>query len=389
MEKKMKKSYLLSLTLLIVMPLIAACAPRTVPTQVAMPIPGITPGMPGETTKEAWEVEFEKIARAAKKEGKLVLYSGEGRMAIDPLAKRFEEIYGIKMEIILGRSPEIAARLKAERRGGLNLMDVYIGGASTGLTVLKPEGFFSPLEPALIVPDAKNPNIWWKGRLPLVDKDGYMLALRLSPSTVITINTSLVKPEEINSLRDLLNPRWKGKMVMTHPFDGAGRFWVAYAADALGIDYLRELAKQEPLLTRDVRLQGDWVAKGKYPIALGLRSEMGAELSRAGAPVREIVPREGIYISSGASNLALGNKPHNPNAARLFVNWMLTREAQTIFSFADGSESARNDVPSDHVSSNLRRDPRLKYFDTNDENFLLEREKWDKLSSEIFASLMR
>lgn len=380
----MKEIIILAVIMLLL--LLVGCASQVTTIQPEAPS---APDKPISTVKAAWEEQWEQLVREAKKEGRMNLYSGEGSSVIEPLIKAFHEKYAIKVDAISARSPELGAKIHAERRAGLYLMDVYIGGASTALNALKPVGTFDPLEPVFIMPETLNPKTWWGENVPWVDKDRTLFALRNSPNPIVVINTRLVKPEEIRSLRDVLNPKWKGKIIVDDPTVGGGGFSFAFMLETMDVDFLRDLAKQEPYIFRDPRLEAEWLAQGKSAIVLNLKSEAVAEFKKAGAPLLEVLTQEGAYITSGAANLALANRALHPNAARLFINWIVTKETQTIFSLADGTQSARVDVPSAHVDSTFRRQPGVKYFNTNDEEFLLGVEKRNKLAREIFGHLMK
>src|SRR3970282_1988369 len=99
---------------------------------------------------------------------------------------------------------------------------------------------------------------------------------------------------------------------------GSGSTWFAInmATNNLSMDYMRELAKQEPMLSRDERLQVEWVARGKYPIGIALDNEIIIEFQRAGAPLIDLLLTDEVpYITAGGSNIALMNRVPHPNAA--------------------------------------------------------------------------
>ena len=93
-------------------------------------------------------------------------------------------------------------------------MDVYIHGTTTGLTVMNPMGAFDPLEPALILPDVKNPQNWRNGILEFIDAGRRILVTTARQRGTIFINSELVDFKEFKSYKDLLNPNWKGKLAM-------------------------------------------------------------------------------------------------------------------------------------------------------------------------------
>jgi iron(III) transport system substrate-binding protein len=157
----------------------------------------------------------------------------------------------------------------------------------------------------------------------------------------------------------------------------------------MGLDYMRELAKQEPIINRDERLQVEWVAKAKYPIGMALKKEIITEFQRAGATILESTGAEGAGMSSGSDNIGLINKAAHPNAAKLYLNWFLSKEGQTVASTSTGNLSTRMDVPFSHVDPVLIPEPDKQYFFSDQEEFLLKAEPERKMAKEIFGHLVK
>lgn len=380
--------------LCLVLLLVVACAPKSeaVPSP-ASPKPAseeVAPAGPKAVVKEAWEVEWEKVMEAAKKEGGLVLFTTAGAEVRSALVVAFKARYGLQLEAVGARGGEITQKIMSERRAGLYLGDVYVGGTTTPTTELKPVGALDPLEPALILPDVTDPKVWWEGKLPWVDRDHYLLSITLYPSTTYAINTNLVKAEELKSYRDLLNPKWKGKMVMNDPsIPGSANRWFGGVSQSMGLDFMRELAKQEPLIIRDQRLQVEWLAHGKYLVAVAPDTAPMASFKEAGAPVSYITPVEGSIMTSGHGNVSLVNKAPRPNASRVFINWLLTKEGQAVFSRATQNPSTRVDVSEEYVDPAKRRVPGVKYYNSENEEFLLAGPDRMKVAREIFGHLIK
>lgn len=373
---------------LMVLLVLVACVPQAAPAPVATPV-AVAP-LSQAPAKEGWEVEWDKVMEAAKKEGSVVFSSTAGAEVRAPVASAFKGKYGLRVESVGARGGEISEKLKAERRAGLHLVDVYIGGPTTVLTDLKPAGVLDPLEPALILPEVKDPKVWWRGQLPWGDKDHYLISFTQYPSSTYAINTELVRAEELKSYRDLLNPKWKGKMVMNDPtLPGAGNTWFARVGYIImSLDFLRELAKQEPVILRDQRLQVEWLAHGKYAIAIAPDTTPMAYFGKAGAPVSYVTPVEGLVLAAGHGNVSLVNRAPHPNAAKVFINWLLSREGQEVWSRATLNPSVRLDVSSEHVEPEKRREPGVKYY-VQDEEFYLANPEQVKVAKEIFGHLLK
>lgn len=337
----------------------------------------------------ASESDWQKLVDAAKKEGVLSLYTIAGPETRIDIAKAFKDKFGINTEFVSGRGGELAEKLLTERRAGLYLADITIGGGTTPITQLKPEGVLSSVKQTFILPEVLDLTKWFQGKHWWVDKEGtYVLGFTLFTSPYVLINTDLVKEEELKSYRGLLNPKWKDKIIINDPsIAGTGaRFFGVVGAKIMGYDFMRELAKQNPMITRDRRLQVESVARGKYPIGLGAESVSISEFRSAGAPIKDHMPSEGSGLVSGSGNLSLIERAPHPNAAKLFINWFLTKEGQTLWSKSLLNPSARIDVPTDHVDPVRVPSQGQTYFMSDAEEFLLEQPDHMKVSREIFGS---
>lgn len=372
---------------------LASCSPKSAPAP-AKAVPDSTADRAAtapQSPKEKLQEEWDSIVREAKKEQKVVVYGVPGAEVTRMLSEGLKSKYGIIVEGIAGRGSEVTEKLVAEHKAGLYLADVFISGSETAIIRAKPAGVLTSIEPALILSEVTDPKIWYRGELPFLDRGRYVLSFLAYPSAPLTINTTMVKTEELRSFRDLLNPKWKGKIILNNPLvPGSGSKWVeVMGSGLLGWDFLRELAKQDLLITQDQRLQVEWVARGKYPIAIATFSPAVTELRLAGAPITEWTPAEGTHSTSGQSNTGLVNKAAHPNAARVFINWLFSLEGQSVASRGYGRQSARIDVPTDHLDSVSLRDPKIKYFNGDDEDWLLKQPERIKIVREIFGTQPR
>lgn len=328
----------------------------------------------------------------AKKEGRLSLYSsadGELRVA---LIKKMRENFGLALEMVTGTGAELTLKILNERKAGIYNIDVYIGGVPTILNDLKPQGVFNPISPQLFLPQVLDPKAWWGGELPYIDKDKTAVAFVTNISPPLAINTNIVGREEIKSYLDLLNPRWKGKMILMDPSapgTASGWFAAVIGSGKLDLDYMRKLAQMDLTVTRDQRLQVAWLAQGKYLVAIAPQPISVSQFKKDGAPVELISLKEGGHVSSSSGNIATVNKAPHPNAAKLFINWHLTSEGQTIYTRSIFQQSARVDVPTDHLDSDSLRKPEENYFNSSNEEFIKLRPEYNKMAREIFGPLMR
>lgn len=373
------------LFLLLVLPFfLFSCAKETATSQAPISKPS---SVTQEPLKEGWEQEWGKILQNAKKEGKVVIYTSGASSLIFAMQKGFKEKYGINAEFISGRGEELLEKIKSERRADLFLPDLVIGGSDIPLLLIKPQGFLDKLEPLLLLPEVTEPKVWWKSALPWLDKDYTSLGFSLFVSIPIAYNTNLVKAEEMKSYRELLKPKFKGKIVMDDPtVSGVGIGIISVlGAKIMGWDFIRELAQQDPVIQRDARLEFEWLAQGKHFVLVAVKPELSLEFKQAGAPIETIVPEEGGAVTSGTGVIAAFNRRPHDNAARLFINWLLTKEGQRVFARAYSAPSARVDVPTEGLNPVTIPKPGVEYFRNNDEDFVIKRGEYMKTAREIFG----
>lgn len=339
--------------------------------------------------------EWDALVAAAKREQRLSIYTSQRPEAREAITRAMREKFGIEVDFIAGRASEVVNKLKAERQAGLYLADVGLMGPTTFTNELVPLNALIPLDPVLILPDVKDPSKWLDGRLPYLDKGHMAFRVVLTALPFYSRNTDLVKPEEINYSTDLLNPKWKGKIAMNDPsISGNAADWFAFTLMETmgmekGLQFMQGLAKQEPQVTRDERLLAEWIAKGKYAIGTGSSPSAPAQFIKMQAPIAFIETKEPKSMSSGSGLLEMFKDGPHPNASKLFVNWILSKEGSAIYAPASEYPSARVDVPKDSFLSALVPkagdvDPVEKY-----ERYEERKGELRKVSAEIFGHLLK
>lgn len=378
----------------LILVMLTACTSKPPALSPIRNVPEANPAdtnVPQTKSKEGWELRWEGILEGAKKEGKVVIYGVPTGAIRDALVRVFTGRFGISAEYMAARGPEIAAKLQAERRAMLYYPDVIIGASSPAVNTFKPSGWVDPIEPVLLLPEVIDPKLWWDNKFPWVDKDYYFVAFLGYPSSSVTVNSDLVKPDDIKSYRDLLEPKWKGKIAMHDPsVAGSGQLFVAVHANyIMGQDFLKQLAAQEPFISRDLRLLVEWVARGKYLVGIALDTGSIKEMKSIGAPLQQVVPKEGVSQTTGAGFLSLPKNVPHPNTSTLFINWILSKEGQTTYAITGGSQSAREDIPTNDLDPLYLRKPGAKYFRVDTEEFWLKGAEYTKLGADIFGHLIR
>ncbi|HEX9879566.1 MAG TPA: extracellular solute-binding protein [Candidatus Binatia bacterium] len=311
-------------------------------------------------TASGWQKKWEQVLKAAKEEGVVAVTGPPGSNARLALTEGFQKSYpGISVEYTGASSSSASARLLRERRAKHYLVDVHVGGTTTMLTTLRPVGALEPLKPALILPGSSDPTKWLKGRLDFSDEEEkYNLVFTSAVNIPVAINPELVRGEDIRSFKDLLHPKWAGKIAMRDPtVAGVGLATVThwYAHPALGTTFIRDLfVNQKVVFSRNNQQLLDWVTRGRYAIVISPSELAASALQQKGIHVELIGAdqfKEGGYLTAATGSVALiRNAPH-PHAATVYVNWLLSREAQIAWSEASGYPSRRLDVPKDKVNA--------------------------------------
>jgi len=266
-------------------------------------------------TEEAWD----GIVAAARKEGRVVLYSAfVGLAAHQDLKKEFEAAYGITVDILEARASEVRERIRIEQAAGRFAADVSENGRTTTTLQIDQDHVFEPFGPLLSLGRLKAEFRADEIRLPVFAIVYGILA-----------NTTLVKPaDEPKSWLDLADPRWKGKMLADDLRTlGGGGVLFFVLQEQFGRDFQDKLAAQDLKFSREIPANERRVARGEYPLYLPVGLTSVPELK--GLPVKFIAPKEGLpYI--GYDLALLKNAPH-PNAARLLMEFYLGKKMQQRF----------------------------------------------------------
>jgi iron(III) transport system substrate-binding protein len=349
-------------------------------------------------SKPTWQAEWERTVKAAEEEGQLTVYIAGYGALID--SGVFQKAYPkIKVTSVTGSGTQLAPRIVAERRGEKYLVDVYSGGGTSLYQNLYLGKMLDPIKPALILPEVIDPTKWWEGKQKYVDREARYIFVyegNVAAGASPAYNTNLINPKDYRSFWDFLNPKLKGKIVSpdirrVRGF-GPSMQYLYYQAD-LGPEFLRRFyGEMDVTLTADLRQALDWLAVGKFALSMPTQGSYTAKAKMQGLPVDEFDPhhfKEGASLSVAFGQLALMNRAPHPNAAKVFVNWLLSREGQSAFQRiistpGEAKNSRRIDVPKDHIPASERRSDGVKYFDGDDLNSR-DITPVTKLMDEIFA----
>jgi iron(III) transport system substrate-binding protein len=364
--------------------LISACQSAAQPAPTSKPAASEAPAKPAEPAAKAptepaarapaapaaGSSELDALLGPAKQEGEVVIYMGRaGSRQLREAVTEFEKKYGIKVTAVVGSGNENAEKVLAERDTSLFTADLWMGGLTTINSRLLPKNALDPIEPLFVLPEIKDKAGWYKGQHWWGDPDKkFTFLFAASPSPIASYNTTLVKEDEIQSWWDLLDPKWKGKIVSRDPSQAGsgGNTAYLYFHPQLGQDFLRKLyTEQDVVITKDARQGAEWLALGKYHLyVLGSGNDV-QELKGQGLPVDDWLKptKEGARISAGGTGtISVFNRAAHPNAAKLFANWWLSKDGQlTAQRVNSEDESLRIDIPKDMLSPDHRRDPNIEY----------------------------
>jgi iron(III) transport system substrate-binding protein len=274
------------------------------------------------------------LIEAAKKEGQVSYYTSTDLPVAEKVAKAFEAKYsGISVRVERSGAERVFQRIGQEYSSNIHAVDVVNSSDAAHFIVWKRDGVLAPYVPEDVV------------RFPAEhrDVDGLFASFRVWLS-IIAYNTSLVKPEEApKSFADLLDPKWKGKIVKAHPGYSGTIMTATYQMQRdLGWSYFEQLAKQNIM---QVQSSADPPKK----LDLGERAVMADgneynifELKEAGRPVEPVYATEGSPLIIGPNGIFKSSP--NPNAAKLFQSFCLGREAQQLIIDVGGLRSVHPDT---------------------------------------------
>ena len=340
---RVKRFYLIFLAALLTV--IMGCSPNDAPTQTPTtntPVPLVTPKTTPNLTTE--ETAWNKVVEAAKKEGKLTIYSfnlvGDVGIAV---GRAFQDAYGISTDIITGRGAEFTERVKTEKRMGRLVADLTEGNA-TNLKGMKLEGL--TISVASELPVLKEKDVWLADVLGMDPQDKHLIIFNFTVYSPY-VNTSIIKPgEEPTVWKDLLDPKWKGKMVLTDYTTSAGPYQLfvpLLREKVIDEEFLKALYKQDLRFASALPDEAGLLSRGERPLSIRGSNNTYSRFITEGAPIKAVELKDGLVLSV-ITMAAFNGGPH-PNAAKVFMNWFLSPGGQGAYSKAASTSTARKDVP--------------------------------------------
>ncbi|HWP35520.1 MAG TPA: extracellular solute-binding protein [Thermodesulfobacteriota bacterium] len=257
--------------------------------------------------------ELAALEEGARREGKLNLY---GSMREDEATKVFEAFNRrypfVKIDYFRGSEDRLTGRILAEARAGTHNFDVLVTTTAYHLKGLDLAVRWQPPEAAAIRPELRDP-------------DGRLTPIYVN-TNVIMYNTKLVPPAEApKGYEDLADPKWKGKLCL----EDTDYEWFHGLLEHMGRERMlalfRRIAANQPSIRNGHGLLGDLVASGECPVAINNYGYQVGRGLKKGAPVDLVAVNPVITFAAAA---AVSPKAPHPNAARLYVNWLVSEEGQ-------------------------------------------------------------
>ncbi|MFN0073729.1 MAG: ABC transporter substrate-binding protein [Chloroflexota bacterium] len=327
--------------------LAVACAPSA---------PSASPptGVDTVAANEPWYQEWRSLVAAAQQEGSLSIQTPLGtgfRRWLDTFQQAFP---GIGVEHSPLRGSDFAARAKSEREAGIFSFDVAVSSPGSVGRILRPIGAFEPLTDAIFRTDVTDDSKWLGGYkshfLDLEQRWYFGFGADIYP--ILFVNTDMVKDGEIASFKDILNPKWKGKILQKDPrTEGAGYISMSVIRQNLGAEadelIRRFYSEMDPAFGTDDRQNTEFMVRGRYAISFGgLNEDILNDFQQqgAGTNVKLLVFKELLAVDPADCLWNVSRAPH-PSAGKLFINWCLSQEGQASWSRELDKNSGRIDVP--------------------------------------------
>lgn len=279
---------------------------------------------------------------AAKREGKVVVYTSAPMSSAQRIATAFQNKYDIKVELFRTGGAQVLRRYMMERQAGTIIADVLVSSDQAALIDLTAKGHFLPFKPAGFeqIPEAFR------------DPTAHYIPQRVSVVSIYGRTDVIPVADLPKTWDDLLYPKWKGKLVMTNPsYSSLQVSVVAMMSRMRGWGYFEKLNANNVLVVQGNEQAVNTVKTGERPLAIFADAHYANEARFAGHPIRTVFPAEGTFVLPAFTAVVKGSA--NPNAAKLMAEYTLGLEAQKLWP-PGGVYAARADVDPPSGSAPLR-----------------------------------
>jgi iron(III) transport system substrate-binding protein len=308
---------------------------RTFVTAAALVPPLVASGARVVSAAPPAEPINQALIDAASKEGKVTYYTAMDLSVAEPTAKAFEAKFpGIKVTVERSGAERIFNRIGQEMASKIYRVDVVNGSDAAHFISWKREGWLAPFLSRDIAEDVP---------ADMVDPDGLYCTQRIHLST-IAYNTRLVSPADApKGFRDLLDPRYSGKMVKGHPaYSGTIMTATQQIARELGWEYFAKLSRQKVLQVQSATEPPKRLSAGERAVAVDGSDYLFWIAKEKGQPIEVVHAVEGTPQISNP--MGIFKSAPNPNAARLMVSWIMSPEGQQFLVDLSGQYPANRRI---------------------------------------------
>ena len=280
---------------------------------------------PAQANKPAWQIEWDKTVEAANKEGRVVVSIPTSAELRKELATGFQQKFpGVELELNAARGSSNINKIVEEQNAGVPSIDLHMGGTTSIVTGLLAQNLLDPIMPKLLLPDVRDAKNWWGGHLWADSANKYIYGFTAYMTETVWYNSTLVKPEEITSYDQLLEPKWRGKIVM-YPYTSTYLGYSFILSIDKTLSTLREIMKNAPVV--DVYATGlTRYMSGEYPILL-TASSFFWEAKRKGVPAQWVSPD--ISLNTIHASFVTKSARH-PNAAKLVAVYLASPDGHKL-----------------------------------------------------------
>lgn len=281
-------------------------------------------------------------AAKAKAEGKVVWYTSTPIEQAQKISALFQKQTGIQVELFRSGGSQILSRFQQETAAGRTAVDVITHSDPAAARTMAQKGLFIAFKPKNFdkIPDAAKA------------ADGSFVGQRLNMMTHYLRSDKVPPADEPKTWDDLLDGKYKGKLVMTDPsFTSLQVSVVGMISKQRGWAYYEKLRQNDVMIVPGNQQVSDMLKRGERLIAVGALNSYAADLKAQGHPIKTLYPSDGVFVIPSPTSVVKGSP--DPNAAKLFAEFMLGDDVQKIFP-ADGGYSVRIDMPAPQGSPDLK-----------------------------------
>jgi iron(III) transport system substrate-binding protein len=306
---------------------------------------------------------------AAKAEGKVVWYTSTPIEQAQKIADAFQKQTGIKVEMFRSGGSAILNRFQQELTAGRAYADVLTHSDPAAAAGMAKKGFFIAFKPKNFdkLPDAAKSD------------DGMWAGQRLNMMTHYVRSDKISQADEPATWEALLDPKNKGRLVMTDPsYTSLQVSVVGMISKDRGWGFYETLRKNDVMIVQGNQQVSDMLKRGERLIAVGALDSYAADLKKEGHPIKTLFPSDGVFVIASPTSVVKGSP--NPNAAKLFAEFMLGDIAQKIFP-ADGGWSSRLDIEAPAGNPELKT---LKILAVDEDYIQKENQRIKRRFNEVF-----